>query len=159
MEETRARAGRVLGSFDPPWAGAERIAAMSPEFLKVTPNLVVADIERSTAYYRDVLGFSVVATVPEQSPFAFVWVKRGEVNIFLNDRATVGEHDPELAKKPIGGSFTIYILMTGVDEFYAQVASRATVLEPLETKFYGMRECLLADPDGYLLTFAEEGAR
>jgi catechol 2,3-dioxygenase-like lactoylglutathione lyase family enzyme len=129
---------------------------MATEFLKVTPNLVVADIERSTAYYRDVLGFSIVTTVPEQPPSAFVWLKRGEVDIFLNDRKTVGEHDPELAKKPIGGSFTIYILLAGVDEFYAAVAGRATVVEPLETKFYGMRECLIADPDGYLLTFAEE---
>ena len=31
----------------------------------VTPNLIVSDIDRSTAFYRDVLGFSVVTTVPE----------------------------------------------------------------------------------------------
>lgn len=129
---------------------------MSAQFLTVTPNLVVTDIARSTAFYRDILGFTIAATVPDQAPFAFVWLRRGNVNIFLNDRRTVAEHDPELAKKPIGGSFTIYIAMTGIDEFYAQIAARATVVDPLETKFYGMRECLLADPDGYLLTFAEE---
>jgi catechol 2,3-dioxygenase-like lactoylglutathione lyase family enzyme len=129
---------------------------MSTEFLNVTPNLVVADINRSTAFYRDVLGFAVAASVPEHAPFAFVWLQRGDVNIFLNDRKTVGEHDPELARKPIGGSFTIYITVIGIDRFYAEVSPLATVLEPLQTKFYGMRECLLADPDGYLLTFAEE---
>jgi catechol 2,3-dioxygenase-like lactoylglutathione lyase family enzyme len=77
---------------------------MSAQFLTVTPNLVVTDIARSTAFYRDILGFAIVATVPDQAPFAFVWLRRGDVNIFLNDRRTVGEHDPELAKKPIGGS-------------------------------------------------------
>lgn len=34
-------------------------------FTDVTPNLIVADIDRSTAFYRDVLGFSVVTTVPD----------------------------------------------------------------------------------------------
>ena len=34
----------------------------------VTPNLIVADVDRSTAFYRDVLGFSVVSTVPEAPP-------------------------------------------------------------------------------------------
>lgn len=128
---------------------------MATEFLRVTPNLVVQDMERSTRFYRDVLDFSVIATVPEQAPFAFVWLKRGQVDIFLNDQAAVNEHDPALANRPIGGAFTIYILVTGVDELHAAVASRTTVVEPPETKFYGMRECLIADPDGYLLTIAE----
>ena len=26
---------------------------------------------------------------------------------------------------------------------------------PFETKFYGMREFAIADPDGYVITFAE----
>lgn len=129
---------------------------MATEFLSVTPNLVVSDLERSTAFYRDVLGFSVVATVPDQAPFAFVWLKRGEVDIFLNSRAAVNEHDPALANRPIGGAFTIYMIVKGVDDLFAQISGRATVVEAPETRFYGMRECLIADPDGYLLTFAED---
>lgn len=129
---------------------------MATEFLAVTPNLVVRDLERSSAFYRDVLGFSVVATVPEQAPFAFVWLKRGEVNIFLNSQEAVREHDPALADRPLAGAFTIYIVVKGVDDLHAQIGSRATIVAPLETKFYGMRELLIADPDGYLITFAED---
>jgi lactoylglutathione lyase len=132
---------------------------MAIEFLKSTPNLVVSDIARSLDFYRDVLGFSVFATVPEQAPFVFAWMQRGGVDIFLNDRTTVGQHDPELAKRPLEGAFTIYIAIKGVDELHASLAGRARVLEAPETKFYGMRECLVADPDGYLITFAEEQAR
>lgn len=29
---------------------------------------------------------------------------------------------------------------------------------PLETKFYGMREFAIADPDGFVITFAENVA-
>ncbi|MCC7241258.1 MAG: VOC family protein, partial [Acidobacteria bacterium] len=53
-------------------------------FASVTPNLIVRDIERSTAFYRDVLGFSVKQTVPDQAPFAFVWLERDGVPVFLN---------------------------------------------------------------------------
>ena len=43
-------------------------------FNSVTPNLLVGDIDRATAFYCDVLGFSVKQTVPDQSPFVFVWL-------------------------------------------------------------------------------------
>ena len=34
---------------------------------KLTPNLIVADVSRSIAFYRDVLGFSLEQTVPDAS--------------------------------------------------------------------------------------------
>ena len=48
------------------------------------PDLIVADIDRSTAFYRDLLGFSVVTTVPDAAPFVFVWLQRDNVHVFLN---------------------------------------------------------------------------
>ena len=42
------------------------------KFIDATPNLLVRDLDRSSAFDRDVLGFSVVATVPEAAPFVFV---------------------------------------------------------------------------------------
>src|SRR4051812_8206891 len=48
-------------------------------FEDVTPNLVVAAIDASIAFYRDVLGFAIVTTVPEQAPFAFAWMQRDTV--------------------------------------------------------------------------------
>ena len=127
-----------------------------PKFHSVTPNLVVSDIDRSTAFYRDVLGIPVHMTVPDAAPFAFVWLQQGDVNIFLNDRKTVGELDPHLANRPLGGSFTIYIRVTGVDEIWERVQGRAKVAEAINTKFYGMREFAIEDPDGYLITVSEE---
>ena len=42
-----------------------------PHFKKLTPNLLVANVERSLAFYCDVLGFNRGMTVPEQPPFVF----------------------------------------------------------------------------------------
>jgi uncharacterized glyoxalase superfamily protein PhnB len=126
------------------------------KLIDVTPNLLVRDLERSRAFYHDVLGFGVVATVPDAAPFVFVWMQRDGVNVFLNDAAAARQEYPALRGAAIGGSLTIYITMTGVDEYFETVSPRAAVEAQLETKPYGMREFAVVDPDGYVLTFAEE---
>ena len=120
----------------------------------VTPNLVVADIDRSLTFYRDVLGFSVVTTVPEQPPLAFVWMQRDTVNVFLNSEASAG-----MTASP--GTNILFITLepgdiaTGIDALFAAVKDRAPVEMPVTDQFYGMREFTITDPDGYVVTFAQ----
>jgi uncharacterized glyoxalase superfamily protein PhnB len=118
----------------------------------LTPNLVVSDLPRSLAFYRDTLGFEVVATHPEAAPFVFAWLRRGQVSVFLNDARTVqaGSH---YHLRP--GSVGLFVHIRGVDAFHAQVAGSVTVVQPLETRFYGMREFSILDPEGVVITFAE----
>jgi uncharacterized glyoxalase superfamily protein PhnB len=140
----------------PPGPGASAAPAPGPDpvaFSSVTPNLLVTDIEKSLAFYRDVLGFTVKQTVPADRPFVFVWLERGPVPVFLNDRAAAVEENPALAQ-PAGGA-GLFFVITGVDAFYERVRTKATVIMPIKDQFYGMREFTVADPDGYVLTFAE----
>ena len=46
---------------------------------KLTPNLIVSDVGRSIAFYRDVLGFTLEQTVPDVDPFVFAIVTSGSV--------------------------------------------------------------------------------
>ena len=124
-------------------------------FTSVTPNLIVRDMAASTAFYRDVLGFSIKQTVPDAEPFVFVWLERDGVPVFLNDPKAVDKDVPGLAARPAGGTATLFFVITGVDAFHASVAPRATVVMALKTQWYGMREFAIEDPDGHLLTFAE----
>ena len=127
-------------------------------FTSVTPNLLVRDVAKSTAFYRDVLGFTMGETVPDKEPFIFVWMKRDEVSVFLND-IKVAEHDyPPAAKMPQGGTATLFFIVSGVDAYHAQVAPKANVIMPIKTQFYGMREFAVTDPDGHIITFAERVA-
>ena len=127
----------------------------------VTPNLIVSDIARSTAFYRDTLGFSVVTTVPEQAPFAFVWLQRDTVHVFLNSRESASHELPAWGNRPIGGTNSLYILVdaettaAGVDGIYNSVAGKAQVAMELKDQFYGIREFGIEDPDGYLIFFAQ----
>ena len=127
-------------------------------FTSVTPNLLVQDIERSTTFYRDVLGFTVKQTVPETAPFVFVWLERDGVPVFLNDPKAADHDYPEASRRPAGGTATMFFIVSSVDAFHARVAPRANVIMPLKTQFYGMREFAIEDPDGHILTFAERVA-
>ena len=131
------------------------------KFEDVTPNLIVDDMERSTAFYRDVLGFSIVTTVPDAGPFVFVWLQRDGVSVFLNAKAGVGEGVPSLADRPIGGTNTLFMTIeadspeAGIDRLFQSIEGRATVVMPLNDQFYGMREFAIQDPDGYIVFFAQ----
>ncbi len=43
-----------------------------------------------------------------------------------------------------------------VDNLHADLAGKARIVMPLETKFYGVREFAIADPDGFVITFAKK---
>src|SRR5262249_9792534 len=131
----------------------ERCAMPHPK--KLTPNLIVSDVGRSLAFYESVLGFTRSMTVPEQAPFVFAGVTNGPLEIFLNDRSTVAKESPQFAGKAIGGGNTMFVEVEGVDAVHDAIKDRATVVMPLVTQWYGMREFAIEDPDGYVITFAE----
>jgi lactoylglutathione lyase len=126
-----------------------------PHFQKLTPNLLVASVERSLAFYVDTLGFERGLTVPERSPFAFASVTGGPIEIFFNDAATAVKEYPAFSGKPLGATGTMFIELEGVDALHDRLKSSVKIVMPLETKFYGMREFAIEDPDGYVITFAE----
>jgi len=127
-------------------------------FKKLTPNLIVEQVERSLAFYVDVLGFARGFTVPDASPFVFASVVSGSVEVFFNDKATAVEEYPSFAGTPIGLTGTMYIECAGVEALHERLKSTVTIVMPLITQFYGAKEFAIADPDGYVITFAERVA-
>lgn len=127
-------------------------------FTSVTPNLICRDIAASLAFYRDVLGFTITMSVPDAAPYVFVGLERDGVPVFLNDVKAAAEDFPAMAATPPGGTATMFFAVTEVDAWHAVVAPKATVVMPLKTQFYGMREFSVTDPDGHLITFAERVA-
>jgi uncharacterized glyoxalase superfamily protein PhnB len=128
---------------------------MPYELTKLTPNLIVSSVEQSLAFYRDVLGFSKVMTVPDQPPFVFAIVQSGPVEIFFNALGAAIEEYPQMSGKPLGGTLTLYCEVSGVGRIYAELESHVKVTMPLERKWYGVTEFAFEDPDGYVLTFGE----
>lgn len=134
---------------------------------KLTPNLMVPDVARTTAYYLETLGFDFVMAMPEDAgapvfawpvkePLAFAMVKCGEVEIFFQSRKSLGGELPILAGQKIGGSFTLYIECDDLDARYKKIADAGPLLKDLHTTFYGMREFYVQDINGYILAFARK---
>ena len=128
----------------------------SINFISATPNLIVSDMAASLAFYRDVLGFQLKESVPDAPPFVFAWLKRGGVELFLNDaKPVVSEHTSLRA----GNTSTLFVVVNDVEAFHAELSGRARIVMGLTDQFYGMREFAILDPDGYLLTFAQRIAK
>ena len=126
-----------------------------PHFKKLTPNLLVSNVERSLAFYVDTLGFERGMTVPDASPFVFASVTSGSVEVFFNDAATAVKEYPGFSGRPIGATGTLFIEVEGVDALHDRLKSAVKIVMPIVTQFYGMREFAFEDPDGYVITLAE----
>jgi lactoylglutathione lyase len=126
------------------------------KFNKLTPNLVVRDVAASVEFYSRTLGFQKLMSVPDEPPYVFAGITNGSVEIFFNDQKAVAEDYPPLGAKPIGGALTLFIEVEGIEEVLAAVQkSKAKVIMPLKTQFYGMREFAFEDPEGWIVTIAE----
>ena len=126
---------------------------------KLTPNLIVSSVERSLAFYTEVLGFARGVTVPEESPLVFAAVTSGPVEIFLNDKSTVAKESPQFAGLSIGGGGNMmFIEVEEIDPLHERLKPNVKIVLPIVTQWYGMREFAITDPDGYVITFAQRVA-
>jgi uncharacterized glyoxalase superfamily protein PhnB len=128
---------------------------MPYELKKLTPNLIVSNVEQSLAFYCDVLGFTRTHAVPDAPPFVFAGVQSGSVEIFLNAPGPATEEYPALGGKPLGGTLTLFTEVVGIEQVYDELKSKVKVTMPLEKRWYGVTEFAFEDPDGYVMTFAE----
>ncbi|MCC7177461.1 MAG: VOC family protein [Acidobacteria bacterium] len=113
--------------------------------------LAVRDLEVSTRYFTDVLGFS-------RDPIdAAGWS-------FLtrdNFRVMLGECPDERPASELGDhSYVAYWNVEGVDDFYRELSARGALLisQPAD-KPWGLREFALRTPDGHRLTCGEVMSR
>jgi lactoylglutathione lyase len=126
-----------------------------PQFTKLTPNLLVANVERSLEFYTKTLGFERGMTVPDASPFVFGAVTAGAIEIFFNDAATAVKEYPAFGGKPLGATGTLFIEVEEIDALHDRIKPDVAIVMPIVTQWYGMREFAIADPDGYVITFAQ----
>jgi catechol 2,3-dioxygenase-like lactoylglutathione lyase family enzyme len=134
---------------------------LTVQFSKLTPNLLVDDVERSLRFYEDVLGFTRGFTVPGERPFVFGSVVSGPVEIFFNEKHTAAKEYPAFAGKAPGITGTMFIELGGsggIEPLHERLKTIVPVVMPLVTQWYGVKEFAIADPDGYVITFAERVA-
>jgi lactoylglutathione lyase len=123
---------------------------------RLTPNLIVRNVEASLRFYREMLGLETAITLPDQSPYIFASVSNGSVEIFFNDQTTIAAEYPKLAAT-IGGSLTLYMEVDNLQAVLDRVQQAgAKISMPVTDQFYGMKEFTFEDQDGYTITIAQK---
>lgn len=111
--------------------------------------LFVADLERSAAFYADVLGFT-----HESSSDDYAAMRRGNAVLGLGLARNLPTAHPLRARDRDRNGIGVEIVLE-VDDVDAVVAAveRAgyPVLVPLAGRPWGLRDFRLVDPDGYYL--------
>ena len=122
----------------------------------ITANLIVKDVNKSVEFYKDLLGFELVMSIPEEGPLDWAMMKHGGAEIMFQTAKNISKEYPPFEGKEIGGTLFLFIVLEGVEDLYSKIKEKAKVTVDLHDTFYGMREFTIEDPDGYVLTFAEE---
>jgi uncharacterized glyoxalase superfamily protein PhnB len=130
----------------------------------LAPYLTVRSIEESYQYYTRVLGFMPGFAIPgEGGKLEHAEVTIGNVHIMFGRLDKAKTMAPPamaqaLEKGVLGAGVGLYINLgvANIDAYHRQCKERgAKILAEPETKFYGDRCFLVADPDGYMIWFAQ----
>jgi len=114
-------------------------------------SLTVADIQKSLAWYRDVVGFSVNREFAREGRLMAVSLRAGAVAILITQEDGAKGRD-----RPKGEGFSLQITTTQeVDALAESIKGRGAVLasEP-ETNRFGARVFRIQDPDGFRFTIS-----
>jgi catechol 2,3-dioxygenase-like lactoylglutathione lyase family enzyme len=131
----------------------------------LVPELDVTDLDKSLAFYCDVLGFQVRYLRPEER---FAYLSREGAELMLEEAAGPGRrfHTAPL-ERPFGRGANFQIRVADAAGLIERVrGAGAPILLDLEDRWYrrgdgavGNRQFVVVDPDGYLLRFFEDIGR
>ena len=114
------------------------------------PALAAKDIPTSLRFYNDVLGFETTFTLPDENGnIVHASIKRGDVEIMLGQLDLTQGHDQgELGKGVV--LYTTIADSEDVDALYEHARGKGATItqEPID-QFWGHRDWIVADPDGY----------
>lgn len=124
--------------------------------MKITPVLMVEEIERSLPFWVDRMGFVKTVDVPEGDRLGFAILVRDGAELMLQTIESIRKDTPQFV--PAGNSHDVGLFIEVED--FADILKRLdgypTALSE-RTTFYGMREIGVREPSGHIVTFAARG--
>jgi uncharacterized glyoxalase superfamily protein PhnB len=124
---------------------------------RITPVLLVNEIEPLLPFWTDRLGFAKTIEVPDGNKLGFVTFQKGSAEVMYQTYASVEKDAPkDMAGAPKGPTY-LYLEVDDLDAVLAAMKGVKLVM-PVRTAFYGMREFAVQDPAGHFITFAQPTA-
>ena len=127
--------------------------AVALKMSEAAPGFTVNDVEKSLAWYRDVLGFAAGKRWEHEGKLMGVELQAGTV-VFM-----IGQDDWKKGRdRKKGEGFRLYCTTTqDVDALAKKIKERGGTLdqEPKDQS-WGMRDIALTDPDGFKITIGAD---
>jgi uncharacterized glyoxalase superfamily protein PhnB len=125
---------------------------------RITPVLLVKEIEPLIPFWVERLGFTKTIEVPDGDKLGFVTFQKDAVEVMYQTHASV-EKDAPPSMSAAARKGPTYLYME-VDDLAVVLAAMQDVkiVMPVRTAFYGMKEFSVQDPGGHFITFAQQVA-
>jgi uncharacterized glyoxalase superfamily protein PhnB len=122
---------------------------------RITPVLLVKEIEPLIPFWVERLGFTKTIEVPEGNKLGFVIFQKGSVEVMYQTYSSV-EKDapPSMSAEARRGPTYLYMEVDNLEAVLAAIKDVRIVM-PVRTAFYGMKEFAVQDPGGHFITFAQ----
>jgi uncharacterized glyoxalase superfamily protein PhnB len=122
----------------------------APRLRDASPSFTVNDLDRSLAFYRDVLGFRVAEAFQRDGKTLGYMLRAGDVDLMIGQDDWAKGRD-----RRKGEGFRMYFeTATDVDAFAKGIQARGGTIDGLpEDRPWGYRDFSLTDPDGFKMTF------
>jgi hypothetical protein len=108
----------------------------------------VPDVRKTVDWYRDI-GFTVLNTYDDGGDgLSFAMLSFGAGEVMFSSGGRISPHHRRDAD--------LYVYTQDVDGLYDRVKDRVEIVEGPHNMFYGMREVIVRDLNGFWITFGEE---
>jgi len=121
---------------------------------KLTPVLVVDEIEPCLPFWIDRLGFQKTVEVPEGSKLGFVILQKDGVEVMYQSRESVEKDIPSMVPARGGHPIGLFVEVSDVAAI-ERALQGAEIILPRRRTFYGMDEVGARGPGGNAVVFAQ----
>jgi uncharacterized glyoxalase superfamily protein PhnB len=112
----------------------------------VVPMIHVPDVKAAAEWYRSI-GFTVVETVEDDGVANWADLSFGSGRVMLSAGGQASSAERREAD--------LYVYVDDVEELYGRLKDRADVVAHLDDTFYGHREFIIRDLNGFWVTFGQ----
>lgn len=121
---------------------------------RITPVLLVEDVESCARFWVERLGFSKTVEVPEGGKLGFVILQKDGTEVMYQSYASIEKDAPHAVSSARRGPTFLYVEVDNLDDAMAAMKGVEVVM-PERLAFYGAREIGVKDPAGHFVTLAQ----
>jgi uncharacterized glyoxalase superfamily protein PhnB len=125
--------------------------------ISITANLKVNNVKETLEFYKEILGFEVVVTVPGYDQPVLNWgmVKNKGAELMFQEKGNLEEEYPILKGQDGVSGLSLFVKVEDIEGLFGKIKGKAEVIKEIHETFYGTKEFAILDNNGFVLTLAE----